>query len=130
MATRFKLYTIVDITSTSARRGEDPLRYNQQQNYLTILQTIGLRVNPTVYQTPYVTDEKIKFGNRHKNIKKIWCFEFEIEFEDAINVDMLKDDFDFIPFINGLTETAIFKDTVFRTKCTKDTNIVFYQLDK
>ena len=37
--------TLVDITETGARRGEDPLAYRQQQNFLTVLQTIGLRTN-------------------------------------------------------------------------------------
>ena len=42
----FNLFTKVDITKTNARRGDDPFKMKQQQNYLTVLQTIGLRVNP------------------------------------------------------------------------------------
>ena len=42
---RFKLHTTVDITKTNARRGDDKHQANQQANYNTVYQTIGLRVN-------------------------------------------------------------------------------------
>jgi len=130
MNSRFKIYTLVDITCTNARKGEDYVAYQQQQNYLTVLQTIGLRVNPTVDRLPYIVNEPIKFGRKHQNCDRIWCFEFEIEFEDAIDVEIMKNDFDLIPFIDQLTETATFDDAVFRTKCENDTNIIFCQQDK
>ena len=41
----FKLTTVVDITQTNARRGDDQKLANQQANYNTLYQTIGLRVN-------------------------------------------------------------------------------------
>ena len=62
--------------------------------------------------------------------QNVWTFEFSIEYEGGLNVDMLKDDFDLVPFINGLTETAKFPVTVFRSKDSKLTNIIFEQLDK
>ena len=42
---RFELTTLVDITKTNARRGEDKLAYGQQQNYMSVVQTLGLRTN-------------------------------------------------------------------------------------
>jgi len=42
---KFTLTTVVDITETRARRGEDKKQVNQQANYNTMFQTIGLRVN-------------------------------------------------------------------------------------
>ena len=45
---RFDLYTLVDITKTNARRGEDKLAYGQQQNYMSMMQTLGLRTNVEV----------------------------------------------------------------------------------
>lgn len=130
MNSRFKIYTVVDITCTNARKGEDYTAYQQQQNYLTVLQTIGLRVNPTVHRAPYIVQQAQQFGIKHKNCNRVWCFEFEIEFEDAIDVETMQEDFDLIPFIDELTESATFKDAVFRTKCKQDTNIIFHQLDK
>ena len=42
----------------------------------------------------------------------------------------LKDDFNFVPIITGLTETAIFKDSVFITRDPKQYNVVFIKTDK
>ena len=36
----FKLTTVVDITQTNARRGEDKKKENQQANFNTMFQTI------------------------------------------------------------------------------------------
>ena len=33
---RFTIHTLVDITETHARRGEDPKQHRQQQNFLTV----------------------------------------------------------------------------------------------
>ena len=54
---RFIIHTLVDITETGSRRGEDPKQYRQQQNFLTVMQTIGLRVNPTYVKAPEVVKE-------------------------------------------------------------------------
>ena len=54
---RFTIHTLVDITETHARRGDDPKQHRQQQNFLTVLQTIGLRVNPTYLEAPEVIKE-------------------------------------------------------------------------
>ena len=50
---RFIIHTLVDITETGSRRGEDPKQYRQQQNFLTVMQTIGLRVNPDIRWIAY-----------------------------------------------------------------------------
>lgn len=130
MTLKFDIYTLVDITETRARRGDDPVAYKQQQNYLTVLQTIGLRVNPTVHKPPALTDQKLKFGSVHKNVDRVWKLSIEIEYEDALSEEMLTDDFELVPFISGLSETAKFKDDVFVTKDTKHQNIIFVQTDK
>lgn len=127
MSTRFKLYTLVDITQTNARRGDNLFEWNQQQNFLTVLQTIGMRVNPTVDKTPELVNEFPKFGSKYKNVKSAWCLEFAIDYDEAMDVELLNNDFDLVPFISNLDEQVTFKDSVFRTKGT-DTNIVFEQL--
>lgn len=130
MTLKFDIYTLVDITETRARRGDDVVAYKQQQNYLTVLQTIGLRVNPTVTKSPLLTEEKIKFGSAYKNTNKVWKLRIEIEYEDALSEEMLINDFELVPFISGLEETAKFKDDVFVTKDPKYQNIIFVQTDK
>jgi len=125
----FELYTLVDITESKARRGEDPLKFSQQQNFLTMLNTIGLRANPTIIKTPTVVDNFPKFGSLYKDAKHAWRFVFDIEY-GAHSLDMLKDDFMLVPFVAGLKEDCVFDVAAFETKNNKTKNIVFKQMDK
>ena len=57
--------TLVDITQTNARRGDEKFLVKQQANYMTIVQTVGLRVNPIPIS---IKDKEgsiknLKFGN-------------------------------------------------------------------
>lgn len=130
---RFRLYTLVDITETGARRGDDPKAAQQQQNFLTVLQTIGLRVNPAYTKSPQQISEspaKLGLGSLFKGKHSIWQFDFEIEYESALNIETLNSDFNLIPIIDALEETAKFKNNVFVTQNTEYANIVFEQEDK
>jgi hypothetical protein len=128
---QFKLYTLVDITETHARRGEGNA-YKQQQNYMTVLQTVGLRSNPSNVS---VTKEKMPvsklgFGNKFKGQQNVWVFKFDIEYEAGHSIELLTTDFDMVPFISNLEETVDFEKTIFYTKDSTLTNIVFEELDK
>jgi len=123
----FELFTVVDITETGARRGDPKLLEHQQQNYLTVMNTIGLRANPTIIKSPYLVDENIKFG-KGISAKKVWRMVFNIEY-GIHSIDMLKLDFDLVPFIKELTEDAVLDDPVFRTD-VDSSNIVFREMDK
>jgi len=128
---KFELYTLVDITETRARRGEDPKLMRQQQNFLTVLQTIGLRVNPTYIKAPNVekiVPSEVGLDNSYKNKQKVWNFIFDIEYEDALNVEMLTNDFNLVPVITNLDETVKFKNDVFISQNGKK-NIVFYNIN-
>jgi hypothetical protein len=130
---RFSLYTLVDITETGARKGDDPKPLRQQQNFLTVLQTIGLRVNPTYIKPPVCKDEipsKIGLGSSFKQKEKVWEFVFDIEYENALDLETLVNDFNLIPVISGLDETADFENSVFISKNPKINNIVFELDDK
>jgi len=120
MSLEFELYTTVDITNTKARKGADPKAYRQYQNFMTVLQTIGMRSNPTVTKDPVKT--------RHKNFpdQDVWYLGFNIEYEQGHSLDLLNSDFNLVPFISGLDETAEFNDTVFITKGGKQ-NILFIE---
>lgn len=129
---KFKLYTLVDITETGSRKGDDPRSIHQQQNFLTILQTIGLRVNPSYDISPKCFTGIPKEYNLCTAIKgdhAIWEFSFDIEFEGALTLDMLTSDFDLIPFIDSLDNTATFKNAHFSTKAAQS-NIQFMIDDK
>lgn len=99
------LYTLVDITVTRQFHGGDLLARHQQQNFETVIQTIGLSGNVYYKKNP----EKIPaiiFGNENINC---WYFEWEMEIEELFSKDgdpiaVLKEAFQYVPFISGLTE--------------------------
>jgi hypothetical protein len=124
---RYKLTTLIDITDTGSRRGEDPIAYRQNQNYQTVLQTLGLRTN-----IEYVTLEReevalsnYKFGSEYKGKKAVWTFVFEVEREGYHSVEEMEQDFNLVPIITSLSETAKIDKSVFYTKDSKLKNIVF-----
>ena len=128
---RFKLHTLVDITETNTRRGEDPIGYRQQQNYLTVMQTIGMRVNPTYIKAPSITNEvpsKLGLGSMFNTKQKVWTYEFDIDYEGGLDISMLNKDFDLIPIITGLEETINLNKALFRTT-DKERNILFSIVD-
>jgi hypothetical protein len=131
---KFKITTLVDITETGTRRTDpDKRSYHQQSNYMTALNTIGLRANPDVDQSPQISSKSIGnlgFGNKYKGKQTIWELYFEIPFQDAVTLEMLIEDFDLVPIVNNLDETIDIKEPVFRTKSQEYTNILFEQLDK
>lgn len=124
---RFKLSTVVDITETNARRKEDQKLFRQQNNYNTVLQTIGLRVNliPLSNTNNVKNIKDLGFGKSITGKQRYWEFIFEVEYESALTVDMLNSDFDLIPVITELDDTASNHNKIFRTTCPNDRNIVF-----
>jgi hypothetical protein len=130
---RFVIHTLVDITETGSRRGEDPKQYRQQQNFLTVMQTIGMRVNPEYISPPTIISEvpsKLGLGTSYKNKQSVWKYAFDMEFEGALNVETLVNDFDLIPIITQLDETAEFNNAQFITKNVSLNNISFEIVDK
>jgi hypothetical protein len=128
---RFQLLTLIDITRTNARRGDDPFLQRQQQNYLTALQTISLRANPIVNTGPQVSIQNIKdlgFGKVFKGEHQIWKLNFEFESEGQHSLENLLNDFNFVPIIHGLHETAKFNDAAFITKSDDNRNVIFHKL--
>jgi hypothetical protein len=128
---RFKLLTLIDITRTDARRGDDPRDQRQQQNYLTALQTISLRSNPVINTYPTVEEQSIiglGFGDAFNGKQKVWRLNFSFESESHA-LDFLKDDFDLVPVITDLDESIDPNTKAFLTNGNVERNIVFVQLD-
>ena len=128
---KFKLYTLADITPTGARRGAGA-SYHQEQNYMTAVQTIGIRTNPIDVR---VTNEettitKFPFGSKYKGKQCVWCLEFSVDSNGAHSVEMLCEDFDLVPFNNELDETVKFESNIFVTNNDELCNIYFEIDDK
>lgn len=129
---RYKIYTLVDITKTSQYRNEPgrELARHQQQNFDTVTQTIGMRANLSYVEEPKVRiDVPNKYGLDGDDLANIWTFNWEVDKEDLFlhNDDplfRLKEDFNLVPYISGLTETVKYTPAIFRP----GTNITFEKL--
>jgi len=108
----YQLYTTVDITETKVYHGPNQLAINQQQNFNTVIQTIGLCGNIYYDESPSLTDYS-KF-----NYTKCWLFEWNMEIPDIFkrgdsHVAILYDIFQYVPFIANLTEEVPFNVHIF-----------------
>ena len=112
--------TLVDITATGVIRHtvDNEVRRNQQRNWETVLQCIGLRAQPQLIDGPrckeYEIDHQDIFGEYFYNTKqRVWIFTFGVEPSDVFLLDgdpvgQLDKDFAEVPIICGLEETARF----------------------
>jgi len=121
----YTLYTLVDITETGEHHGPDEKSVNQQANYNTVIQVLGLRANPAPIKTisHHESVKDIEFGSRFRCVQRYWQFEFEIEYGAPPLEDIL-DDFDLVPVIDGLDETVKLAPAIFSSKDPKNKNTV------
>jgi hypothetical protein len=129
----YKLYTLVDITHTGQYRnepGKEVARW-QEQNFNTVIQTMGIRSNIDFRNNPEVLNVSGKLvGLEMSDTVKVWRFDFYTDqdhvFEqDGNPVGILEDLFDSVPFIAGLTELMEQRWSVFVTQ-GPNRNIVFH----
>ena len=129
---RFRIQTLVDITETGIRRQSgDKFAYKQEANFQTVLQTVGMRANIEYENSPRFEEiavGKMLFDDKYKGKQMLWTFEFDVEYEGALTLEMLYSDFDLIPIITGLNETIKLDKALFRTT-GQDKNILFSVAD-
>jgi hypothetical protein len=130
----YKLYTTVDITATGQYRTESGKELDRwrEQNFQTVLQTIGLKANISYYNKPVMIEVKGSVvGFDTDKIIRVWRFDFYTErdflFEQDSNpIGYLIEAFDTIPYISGLDESMEQNYDVFVTEGPAR-NIVFQQ---
>lgn len=116
--------TLVDITATGVIRftNDNELKRNQQRNWETVLQCIGIKAQPLIIEGPYSStftiDETTHFPDIYFGEQKVWFFSFAVEHEDVflVNDDPvagLDEIFAQVPIICGLNETARFMLPIF-----------------
>ncbi len=135
MLYRHLLWTTVDITQTNVRTkinvDDWSLQRNQQRNLDTLIQTIGLRSQPNnIYVKKLFEEHPLEYmlGTNLPELCDIWRMEFDIEHENAFgkDCDLLLKDLNYVPIINGLTETQPAFPPVFQTAGTfKNVSIIF-----
>ncbi len=117
----YKLYTLVDITNTRQYQNsaENRQARSQQQNFDTVMQTIGMRANVTYDKPPTVViDKPGNYGLVGSNLSNIWIFEWRTEREHLFkngddDVGYLKEMFNLVPFIPNLTESITLDPAIF-----------------
>ena len=81
---QYKLYTTVDITSTGQYRteqGKEHLRW-KEQNFQTVLQTLGIRANIVFTEKPVASEMRGSLvGFNTEEIIRVWRFDFGTERE-------------------------------------------------
>lgn len=108
--------TTVDITNTNITRNyryngssltqdEWDFQRNQQRNWETVIQLLGLRFNPEKISKPEKSFE---------NDQNIW--KFTCEYHNEFDIGLLQEDFNNIPIITNLDETKNFEKSCFDTK--------------
>ena len=98
--------TTVDMTPTGVRRkSDDPdwlLKRNQQRNYDTLMQVLGLRCQPLDVEIQ-VMQELLEL-----NFEKVWIIKFKVERDDVLGKEgeLFLDDVEGVPIVPALTETT------------------------
>lgn len=116
--------TLVDITATGVIRNGNEQARNQQCNWETVLQVIGLGAQPIEVIEPVRTDlvnlEGLQFGEYFQGQHTVWAWVWAVEHAGVFysaNLDnpvgKLEQYFEQIPIIQGLQETARFMLPIF-----------------
>jgi hypothetical protein len=130
----YKLYTLVDITHTGQHRtepGKEALRW-KEQNFQTVLQTLGIRANVVFVNGPVSTEVSGRIvGFDTDEIIRVWRFDFSTEREFVYDagddpVALMREDFQLVPYISGLDEVMTQKYAVFNTE-DPGKNITFFK---
>ena len=116
----YTLITLIDITPTGVTHSSGLAR-DQQRNWETVLQTIGLRAQPLDIQGPVILEgglDSLEFGEIYQGNHRVWVMNFSVEhddvwLDDGDAVSGLERDFEQIPVMTGLTETARFLLPIF-----------------
>lgn len=125
MPQRFNICTSIDITNTGIRNKNAnvdawDIKRNQQRNYDTLIQVIGLRAQPIIVSLE-TFDNDTAFANLRAitgdDSLKIWRLTIDIEYPDAFGKDfeLLKNDLHLVPIVPGLDSTIPAFPPVFLT---------------
>lgn len=121
---RFLGYTLVDITPTRVIKNytNNVSARNQQRNWETVKQAVGLRSQMYVIQEPVCStrDATELFGETFSGHQAVWYWEFRSDHAEVYQIDNdpcggLYQDFKNVPIVAGLSETVSFALPIFYT---------------
>ena len=117
----FTGFTLVDVTATGVIRNGQEITRDQQRNWETILQTIGLIAQPVDLVEPLVVEtnlDYLEFGEFYQGNHRVWIWSFAVEHSEVFTIDnnptaRLEQYFEQVPMVCGLEETARFMLPIF-----------------
>jgi hypothetical protein len=137
----FAGYTLVDITATGVTRSTEieQLERNQQRNWETVIQCLGLRTQPHMIQVPIILEQELhgpggfEFGDMYTGVHRVWYWMWATERVDVYDLPNktlggLQEDFEQVPVVTHLSETARFMLPIFYPHGTIK-NIYFKQIN-
>ncbi len=118
MQNSWVLVTLVDITETGIRYGDSKER-DQQRNWEAVLQVLSLKTQPIILEDITILDNVELsapglFGEFYQGHHRIWAAKFTSD-TDVYSIDQLYEDFEQVPIILGLDETARFMLPIFHS---------------
>jgi hypothetical protein len=110
--------TLIDITNTGVTKGQSDAR-DQHRNWESVIQMLSLKTQPIIIRNPKCFKdedlENMDFGEFYQGPHHVWAFQFRGERDDFYSIEQLEEDFDLVPIILGLDETARFMLPIFHT---------------
>jgi hypothetical protein len=126
-----EIKTLIDITNSGVERSYQgsQLELNQNRNWTTLNQCIGIRSIIEYYNSPIVETVDVKgmgFGTNFKGKHQVWTFRFETDRPEVFgeNCELLIEDMDQVPVIKKLTESVNIDTAVFDTKSSALKNTI------
>ena len=116
---RYRIITIVDITRTQPVKGEtNNFVLNQQANFNSLVQAIGLRANVTWETNPKSVTGRLPVTDFGKATYWDWMFDVEqadVFLQGGNAVGALEEDLDGVPIITNLENSIDIIPAVFLT---------------
>lgn len=133
----FQGFSLVDVTPTGVTRSSDnnDLERNQQRNWETVLQCMGLRTQPQHIRPPESLEvdlDHVEFGDMYTGVHRVWTWTWAVEGTGIYDLNEkplagLQQDFEQVPVVTFLNETARFMLPIFYPYGTIK-NIYFNQI--
>jgi hypothetical protein len=119
-----EIQTLVDVTNTRVVRPNQgtSLAYDQNRNFITLIQCVELRSIITYNNAPsckVINIDDMGFGSNYTGEHKVWTFNFTPDRAGVYNIDRrgpggaLFDDIDGVPIIKNLSETINIEKAIF-----------------
>lgn len=137
-----EIYSLIDITNTNIQRNTRPkgselserewdFQRNQERNWQTVIQLLGLRFQPLDISPPVkLTHQRpaaYGFGWKYGPVDDVNIWKFSCRYESDVDIWLLRSDFDRIPVIVDLEETIICPQSCF-SSIGKNINIILVKL--